>query len=126
MKQFAVIMIIYLVAILLAKLLTVGLFLVFLYLKKIIQNMDEERWNSYFRVISNKGLLFRLLTIYVVTLFVISIFAHFIFYGLGYRYSINLSLLLIVIGSIYILLKYKINRNTIMAKLNQIRGEKVL
>ncbi|MDQ0360229.1 ABC-type multidrug transport system fused ATPase/permease subunit [Breznakia pachnodae] len=118
MKQFVIVIIIYLVAILLAKLLTVGLFLIFLYFKKMIQNMDEEKWSNYFKTIDIKGLLIRFFLTYILALCILSILGYSVFVALDYNYSFYLACSLMIIGSVYILLKYRKNKNSIINKLN--------
>lgn len=119
MKQFIVV-IIYLGAILLAKLLTVGLFLIFLYLKKMIQNMDKEKWSNYFKTIDIKGLLIRFFLIYILALCILSILGYSVFESLGYKNSFSLSWFLLFIGCLYVLIKFKKNKALIINKLKHL------
>ena len=63
---------IYLSGITLAGILAVGLFLGLLLIKKQISHMTEEKWDIYFRKLSNHDFFIRGLIIYIIALCLIS------------------------------------------------------
>lgn len=90
LKLFGIVLI-YLSGITLAGILAVGLFLGLLLIKKQISHMTEEKWDMYFRKLSNHDFFIRGLIIYIIALCLIAWLSFYIFSVLDYQYAKILS-----------------------------------
>lgn len=108
---------------LLASFLTMGLLILAVYFKNRVSHMTEEKWELYFKNLSNGGMLFRLFLIHAVSLCVISLLCFFLFEIFRYEYASILSLCFILFGIMLFLAEYRQNKNAILEKFRRMRAK---
>ena len=111
---------IYLSGITLAGILAVGLFVGLLLIKKQISHMTEEKWDIYFRKLSNHDFFIRGLIIYIIALCLIAWLSFYIFSVLDYQYAKILSKVFILVGLGYVVFEYIKHKDEIIKKLNRL------
>lgn len=114
------IILVYACGISLAGILSIGLLMLLLFLKKRMQHMTEETWDLYFRNLSKRGFLLRGFVIYVIALCFIGSLSFIVFEVFNYGASNILSKIFVLVGVVYIVLKYSINKEKILNKLNRL------
>lgn len=107
-----------------AAFLAVGIFLALIFLKKKVQNMDEEKWEAYFKKLSVKKMLGGMLGMYMTALTFIGIIIYFLFRMFHYEYPVFLSEGMFVAGMIYVFVKYGKNRERLLKKLIYLHEER--
>lgn len=110
-------------SLLLASFLTMGLLILAVYFKNRVSHMTEEKWELYFKNLSNRGMLFRLFLIHAVSLGIISLLCFFLFEIFRYEYASILSLCFILFGIMLFLAEYRQNQNTILEKFRRMRAK---
>ena len=114
------IILVYACGISLAGILSIGLLMLLLFVKKHMQHMTEETWDLYFRNLSKRGFLLRGFVIYVIALCFIGSLSFIVFEVFNYGDSNILSKIFVLVGVVYIVLKYSINKEKILNKLDRL------
>ena len=100
----------------------VGLVMGSFYIKKIVHKMDEEKWDLYFKSLSENSYLIRFWTLYTTSLVIVSFIGEFLFNLLGYDNPKVLSMITILLGIMYMAYKFNQNKAKLFDKIIEIRS----
>ena len=105
----------------LAGLVTLGLFLLWAWIKGLWYKKDSDRWEQYFQSISTLGFLARLSALVSAGIALTAAVSYPLFAALGFPTPLRLSLVFFAGGWIYIFLKFHRKRDLLAAKLLRLK-----
>lgn len=83
--------------------------------------MNEEKWDIYFKTITNREYILRFGILYLTSLFVVTIFGYFIFDVFNFKNPLCLSVLFFIVGLLRIILKLSTHKQELIEKLNKLK-----
>lgn len=104
-----------------AGLVFLALLLTSFYIKKKTNKMDEEKWDLYFKSMSNFAYLIRFWLVYLISLMVIAIVEYYILIAFDFEDSLLITVITILLGIIKMIFKFRGNMSELVEKIDKIR-----
>lgn len=100
----------------------VGLILTSFYLKKIVHNMDEAKWNAYFKSMNNTAYLIRFWIVYLISLIATVVVEYYVLLAFGFECALLLSVLTMIVAIIKMIIKFRDRMSEVLEKIDKIRS----